>query len=406
MKKILFTSPIMEYPAAGGPQLRIENTVRVLCRLADVHIFSRTSPSQMGGQDALDFYNNLALNLEIAPSMQRTIWGRIRSKIDFLCGTLWNFKVDCWHLQHYIQKNNIEILWCGFGNISYPLIAEMRRCMPQLKIVCDTDSVWSRFVLRGLSVEKDNERRTAIETEGYAKEQEEKLFVDISDVTTAVSEEDASYYRSITTHPEKVHICSNVINLDTYATHHAPPPNFHVPAIFLGGSYGDVHSPMGWAAQWVVHEVMPIVWEQYPQAHLYLVGRGSDQYCTDLVGERVSATGKLPTVLPYLQNAAVSIVPLQFESGTRFKILESGACGIPIVSTSLGAEGIPVTHGQELLLADNPRDFAQAILLLLAEPDRGRQLATACHAMVERDYCLESLEREISRILEYLVLYD
>ena len=132
MKKILFTSPIMEYPAAGGPQLRIENTVRVLCRLADVHIFSRTSPSQMGDQSALNFYKNLASNLEIAPSMQRTIWRRIRSKIDFLCGTLWNFKVDCWRLQHYIQKNNIEILWCGFGNISYPLIAEMRRCMPQI----------------------------------------------------------------------------------------------------------------------------------------------------------------------------------------------------------------------------------------------------------------------------------
>ncbi len=402
MKKILFTSPVMEYPAAGGPQLRIENTVRALCRLAEVHIVSRSNPFDMGGEPAEAFYRNLAAHLEVAPSVQRSLFARVRAKIDALYATNWGLKADCRRLQHYIKTHNINILWCGYGNISYPLIAEMRRRIPHLKIVCDTDSVWSRFILRELGVEQNAARRSAIKAQGEGKEQEEKKLVATSDVTTAVSEEDACYYRAIAHDAGRVHICSNVINLDSYTTRHKAPLDFHTPALFLGGSYYSPYSPMVRAAQWVVHEVMPMVWEKCPQAHLYLVGRDGEKFCGDLLGSRVSITGKVPTVLPYLQNAACSLVPLQFESGTRFKILESGACGIPVVSTTLGAEGIPVSHGRNILLADTPDAFAQALLSILTDPALGHSLATECRALIEQNYSIPALEKEVANILSYM----
>lgn len=402
MKKILFTSPVMEYPAAGGPQLRIENSVRALCQLAEVHIISRSSPHEMGGAQAEAFYQRLAAHMELAPSVKRNLFARIRAKVDRKFGTAFGLKADCRRLQQYIEENNIEILWCGYGNISYPLIAEMRRRIPHLKIVCDTDSVWSRFILRELDVEQDVARRAVIKAQGEAKEQEEKLSIVVSDVTAAVSEEDARYYRSIASDVSRVHICSNVINLDSYAIHQEAPLNYHAPALFLGGSYYSEYSPMVRAAQWVVQEVMPLVWKKCPQAHLYLVGRDGEKYCSDLVGNNVSVTGKVPTVLPYLQNAACSLVPLQFESGTRFKILESGACCIPVVSTTLGAEGIPVVHGQDILLADTPQEFAQSVLTILADPAAGRNLAVRCRALVEQHYSISALEREMSRIISYL----
>jgi len=96
-------------------------------------------------------------------------------------------------------------------------------------------------------------------------------------------------------------------------------------------------------------------------------------------------------------------VPLKFESGTRFKILEAGACRVPLVSTTLGAEGIPVVHDKDILIADDPVDFAAAIVRILEEPKLGRRLADNCYQLVAANYSVEALVNEAEAILEYLV---
>ena len=80
------------------------------------------------------------------------------------------------------------------------------------------------------------------------------------------------------------------------------------------------------------------------------------------------------------------IAPLRVGGGTRLKILEAMAMGRPVVSTSLGAEGLEVTDGKELLLADTPRDFALQVGRILAEPDLARELGAAGRRLVERSY--------------------
>ena len=72
----------------------------------------------------------------------------------------------------------------------------------------------------------------------------------------------------------------------------------------------------------------------------------------------VEITGDVPETIAYIQQAAVYVIPIRVGGGTRFKALEAMACGKPIVTTSLGVEGIPVRHGQELLIADTPPAFA------------------------------------------------
>ena len=73
----------------------------------------------------------------------------------------------------------------------------------------------------------------------------------------------------------------------------------------------------------------------------------------------------VPDIVPYLRHATIAVVPILHGSGMRFKILEALAAEVPIVSTTLGAQGIAVTHGESIMLADNPTDFANAILTLL-----------------------------------------
>jgi glycosyltransferase involved in cell wall biosynthesis len=121
-----------------------------------------------------------------------------------------------------------------------------------------------------------------------------------------------------------------------------------------------------------------------------------------MTSPNVTVTGRLESVLPYLCNTDVALVPLKFESGTRFKILEAGACKVPLVSTTLGAEGIPVVDGEHILIADDPMSFADAIIRLLENRSLANRLAVNCQDLVKEKYSVETLLLEAKRILGYL----
>src|SRR5262249_2182934 len=97
-------------------------------------------------------------------------------------------------------------------------------------------------------------------------------------------------------------------------------------------------------------------------------------------------TGTVPDVRPYLWGAAVSIVPLRVGSGTRLKIFEAMAARIPVVSTTVGAEGLPARDGETILLADNADAFARACVTLLEDDSRRQSVANAGLQMVASTY--------------------
>jgi glycosyltransferase involved in cell wall biosynthesis len=107
-------------------------------------------------------------------------------------------------------------------------------------------------------------------------------------------------------------------------------------------------------------------------------------------------------VLPYLCHADVSLVPLKFESGTRFKILEAAACGVPIVSTVLGAEGLPVEHGEHVLLADDAVLFSAAVVEIISNKALAHRLGNNCLELVQLGFSVEHLENEAREILKAL----
>ena len=156
------------------------------------------------------------------------------------------------------------------------------------------------------------------------------------------------------------------------------------------------------AARWMINEILPLVYRVIPEVHFVIVGKGSDQVMADINDPRITITGKLPTVLTYLCLVDVALVPLKFESGTRFKIIEAGACKIPLVSTTLGAEGIPVKDGEHLLIADEPEEFAEAIVRLLKDRGLANRLALNCHRLINECYSIDYLVNEAEHILEYL----
>ncbi len=401
--KILYTSPILEHPAAGGPQLRIENSIKALSKVSDLFVVSRTTEYAMGGKDATKFYSSYSQQFLFAPSVANLSYNKYIRKFQRIYRKIFiaQLSKDAHYIVEVAKKNQIDIIWFGYGNISYNLIKMVKQISPNLKVVCDTDSVWSRFILRELPYETDPKRIAQIKMEGIAKEAEEAEWVNVCNITTAVSEVDAEYYRKLAIDKDKIMLFSNVIDMETYKYPPQNPDGFKKPSIYLAGTFGP-KSAMDKAARWFINDIYPLVKHEIPDIHFYIVGNGSIETLADIHDKSISIMGKMPSILPYLCHADVSLVPLRFESGTRFKIMEAAACRIPIVSTVLGAEGIPVENGKNILIADEPNEFAQAVIRLIKDKEFAQKIANNCFNLIALNNSVESLALEAEAILKRL----
>lgn len=139
--------------------------------------------------------------------------------------------------------------------------------------------------------------------------------------------------------------------------------------------------------EWFLDEVAPRLRQRVPAFRVLVVGKHPPEHLLARAAPgRLEFTGYVDDVREPMREGDVSIVPLRIGSGTRIKILEAMALGLPVVSTSVGAEGLAVTHGEDILIADEPDALADAIADLCLAPERRSALADAGRALVERRY--------------------
>jgi len=154
------------------------------------------------------------------------------------------------------------------------------------------------------------------------------------------------------------------------------------------------------AMRFFLTEVFPRIRQARPQATLYITGRTDGVDLRRLpLGDGVVLTGYLPDVRPRVARSAVCIAPLTLGGGTRIKILEAMALGTPVVATSKGAEGLDVTPGRDLLIADDPADFAAAVVRILENPELRASLSTAGRRVAER-YDWRAIGGQLNAFLE------
>jgi sugar transferase (PEP-CTERM/EpsH1 system associated) len=137
------------------------------------------------------------------------------------------------------------------------------------------------------------------------------------------------------------------------------------------------------AILWFAAEILPRVRARVPDATLAVVGRNPTAPVRALGGANgITVTGSVPDVRPYLERGAAFVVPIRIGGGTRLKIYEAMAMERAVVSTAVGAEGLPVRDGVDAVLADEPQAFADAVVALLADPARAAAVGQAAAAMV------------------------
>lgn len=138
------------------------------------------------------------------------------------------------------------------------------------------------------------------------------------------------------------------------------------------------------AVEHFCREMWPAVLRAVPAARFRIVGRNPHARVLRLASDTIEVTGTVPSVVDYLRDAAVVVVPLRVGGGTRLKIFEAMAAGRAVVSTSIGAEGLDVSSGHDVILADEEQRFADAVIALLRDGDRRRALGVNAAASAAR----------------------
>jgi sugar transferase (PEP-CTERM/EpsH1 system associated) len=140
--------------------------------------------------------------------------------------------------------------------------------------------------------------------------------------------------------------------------------------------------------RWFVRDVMPRVRAAVPDATLTVVGRNPSEALRAAAGEGsgVRVTGRVDDVRPYMEGASLFVVPLRVGGGTRLKIYEAMAMGLPVASTAVGAEGLPVRDGEHLVLAEGAEGFAAACVALLRDPARRAAIGRAAQQLVREHF--------------------
>lgn len=155
------------------------------------------------------------------------------------------------------------------------------------------------------------------------------------------------------------------------------------------------------AVSYFLSDIYPQVQVACPGITFSVTGKYDGISLSDLrLDDSVTLTGYLDDVRPHIAQSWVSVVPLRAGGGTRLKILESLALGTPVVATSKGAEGLDLTHGQHLLVADSPRDFAQATASLIGDADLRARLAEDGRRAVAQKYDWAHIGRGFRDIVE------
>jgi glycosyltransferase involved in cell wall biosynthesis len=154
--------------------------------------------------------------------------------------------------------------------------------------------------------------------------------------------------------------------------------------------------------RWFITEIFPLITRQIPEATLTILGKNPPQDFLKIAEDnpgKISVTGFVPDLTPYMQQASLMVVPVRAGSGMRVRILEALAQAMPIVTTTVGLEGIDAQPGEDVLVSDTPEDFGAAVIQLMRDADLQAKLAQNGRRLAEDSYDWRVVLRKLDQVI-------
>jgi glycosyltransferase involved in cell wall biosynthesis len=382
--EVLFLCPWLPWPLNSGGKLRTFNLIKSVAPWARVHLRAVLEPGQgQADVDALAPYcaSIKAFGREAASPLMRLThskmerWFHSPAMIEAVRRELASESFDVVHVDELLHARILPPTSQN-GHPRPPVVQHHHKL--------DTVFAKNNTSVSGLEKHFDAWKVHRLERESADRHQHHLL----------CSPDDAQILSS--RYPR---LSCSVVPSGYDPEYFAPPasPPARVPGelCFVGSMD---YAPNTGAVTHFVHHVLPRIVEQRPDVRLKIVGRNPTPRILALASERVEITGGVPDVRPWLSRASAMVVPLSIGGGTRLKIVEAMAMNCPVVSTSIGAEGLGLTTGSELLLADSDEAFSAAVLELFDDPESAAQLAARAKGYVEANLTWGRLAERLARV--------
>lgn len=393
--RILFLSRWFPYPPDNGSRIRVYNLLRSLSARHYLHLISFTDDIQ-GARNAIEHLRGWIEHIELVhyrpfqPRRKEALAGFLspypRSMVDTFSFDM-NEQVEI-----YIKTNTYDVVIGSQIDITPYLRATQHPCI----------------VLEELELTGPYDRFMKVES-GYRKIRAGLTWLKLSRYVggfpgfirgvTVVSQQEEQRADTILKGALPVKVVPNGIDCEYYRGDFGDPEDYSL--VYAGAlTYGANFDAM---AHFLTN-IYPLIQLEIPQVKLYITGKLDGvplERLPKLPG--VIFTGYLPDIRPRVAQSWVSVAPLRVGGGTRLKILESLALGTPVVATSKGAEGLELDPGVNLLIADQPADFAQKVVSVLRDRTLRDNLGLQGRTAVNKRYNWANIGDEFNQFIEELV---
>lgn len=382
--RVLQLAPRAPWPLDTGAKLRNYYLARVIAAHASVSLlaFSETGPAppRLSAPRRLPHpYDRIVtVPRDHGYSFGKLLRGAVgRTPLPLLNYTSEEMKQA---LEGTLVENAFDIIQLeSIHLMNYLPVIRAARSRPL--VICDWHNVESDLMRQYAESQSNIARKTyARRTARLMSEYEERALSEF-DAHIVVSEHDADRLRRVNS-GSRIQVIENGVDVDFYTSDDQTETKNRI--VFVGSM--DYHANIEAAIRFG-KDVWPAVHEKYPELIFTIVGRDpapSVRELTTFAG--VEVTGSVEDVRPYYREAIVAVVPLKVGGGSRLKILEAMAAGVPVVSTVRGAEGLHVHNGENILLADANEELANAIISLISEPNLRAQIIFGGRQLVANRY--------------------
>ncbi len=382
---VLLLTQVLPYPADSGPKVKTLNVIKYLARAHRITLASFARGDQRADAEALHRYCAAVHTVPIDRAPWRDAVALARSLIS---GQPWMMLRD----DRAAMRACVDALCArerfDIAHADQLNMAQYARRVPGARTVLDLhNALWLLYKRLAETMPRGPRRLLLARDVALLKRYEGQACRDF-DAVLAVSNEDRAALNAAIQAvggPARGDIVVAPISVDgdeVRVVSRAPDANR---ALHIGTMYWPPNID---GIRWFIEQVLPLVHARIPDIEFDCVGARPPQSLIDVGARdpRVNIAGYVDDVEPYLRRCGVFVVPLRAGGGMRVKILNALAQGLPIVTTTLGCEGIALEHGVHALIADAPETFAAAMLRLLENPTEAAAFGARARALFEARY--------------------
>lgn len=389
--RILIVTPSLPYPLVWGFGIRVYQIIKYLAKQHSVTVLAYAGPDD---EDSADALRQTGATIVTVVRDEPTTVAKRQAQLGSLFATdsfQWQ-SLESAAMQSAIDRLLVEE--------QFDIIQVESSQMSRFKfastapLLVDEHNIEYELLYRTYKTERSPLRKLYNWVEYHKFRREELSSWRHSDGCILTSEREEAILRQFAPHTPTL-VVPNGVDIESFRPMPAVTrdPNS---VVFLGVMH---YRPNLDAALYFAREILPLILRDRPNLKFTIVGGGPPDELLRLAGKNIVVTGRVPDTRPYVAGAGAFVVPLRMGSGTRLKVLEGLAMGCPLVSTSLGCEGIATIDGEHLLMADDAGAFARGVLQILEHPTLADTLGRNGRALVEARYSWPSVLQQLAAFM-------